>query len=296
MTQAITKDNHRGKLSHEYYMKVYNEAVANNHTHWIEDAIPVPHNLKRFYEEVKHRTPGLIVRIDRRSSGYNGQGYQVFADIGLGFADAPELPVGQIGLEMDDHRNLLFYVHSNRIENEKFASHSEGYRIKKSKNYATAVKTARQYIKPVTMEDVMFNGVTNLDKAITEIRQPAREKMYNALNIARGDLFDELKYMMQIGYQPKTQKFADTLNTFTNELNELLEVEQYDPVVAMVWLKPDRVEYQIRGEKLGDVALTPQDVPQWIADKLPVLQIAEANSPIKDVGVKVTDTMFWVFK
>ena len=56
------------------------------------------------------------------------------------------------------------------------------------------------------------------------------------------------------------------------------------------------VEYQIQGEKLGDVALTPQDVPQWIADKLPVLQIAEANSPIKDVGVKVTDTMFWVFK
>lgn len=292
----MQQHEYHGNVTYTTYANVFTEAKTAGHQHWINNSIPVPHNLKRFFEESKHKMPTLIPRLDRRTSRYNGHEYVVYADIGLAFSDAPDLNVGDIGLEMDAQRNLVYYVKSDQITNDKFATHSEGYHIKKSKNYATAVKSVRQYIKPFTIRKLEYDKRPHYEKAIAQIRQPAQQKMYEALTIPKGDLFEELKHMMNIGYTPISQTVKQTLETFRTELAEMQELERYSPTACFVWLKPNSVEYKMQGEEVTHVAHTSQDVPEWIRDKVAVLQIGNAGTSIKDVGIKVSDTMYWVFQ
>ena len=71
----------------------------------------------------------------------------------------------------------------------------------------------------------------------------------------------------------------------------------YRPKKIFVWVKPDRVEYQYDttdGEPV--VAYKLDDVPEDIRNKVAVLQIGEKNHAIMDVGMKVTETTYWVFE
>lgn len=294
MIHMLKEDDYIGRQSYDYYGRVFAEARDNNHKSWIGHSIPVPNTLLRFYSELKHKRPDIVVRIDKRASGYNGLGYGAFADIGIAYKDAPDVSCGLIGLDMDNG-DLQYTVTSKRIKNEKFSTHSSGYNVKKTKNFSNAVKNAMQYIKPFSINDMVDEAKADLDNAMAQIRYPAREKIANATEVRRGDMYEEMQHMIAVGYVPRTEKFTESLALFAAELDELKRIDTYAPKSCMVWLKQDKVEYKFKDEDEVHVALTPQDVPEYIRDKIAVLQIGNSKTAIMDVGVKVSNSLYWVF-
>jgi hypothetical protein len=289
----MKREEYLGLYSYDRYQDVYTTAKDNDHRHWIGD-VPVALNLVKFFTELKFKRPDIVLRVDKRPARYNGLEYTVFADVGIGFKDAPELVCGFIGIDMDKDRNILFTVTSERIKNEKYAAHSDGYRIKSTKNFANAVKNALQYIKPTSFDELIDRTGSDLERAVHKLRAPSDEKLYNATNIGKSIISEELRNMIATGYTPATESFKRAVKLLQDEGDEIKRMINYKPRKCFVWAKPDRVLYRIDDEE-PCIAFNLQDVPEHIRDKIAVLQIGSNGSAIVDVGLKVSDSMYWVF-
>lgn len=289
----IKQEDYLGGYGYKSYTDVYNEAKTNNHPYWIGD-VPVPQQILKFYNELKHKRPDMIIRLDKRPAYYNGKGYRVFAELGIAYKDAPDMNVGYIGIEAGAQTaELLYVVESKRITNDKYAAHSDGYHAKKTKAFPNAVKNGLQYLKPVMFDELLSDKVEVAHLALSTIRSPAEDKLHTAGNVGRDNVLTEIRNMIRTGYQPVTAKFLETMNLLAAEDAELQRVVNYKPRKCFVWAKPDRVEYQIEGNERV-IVYDPAHVPEEIRDKVAVLQIG-SGSGIMDVGVKVSNTMYWVF-
>lgn len=284
------------RVSYEKYVYAVDEARKAGHPHWINDEIPVAHNTLKFYNELKHKRPDIVVRLDAYPAGYNGKDYRVFADLGIAYKDCPEIRVGSIGLVNDGGANgeLMYTVTSDRIANEKYASYSKGYRTKQTKNFANAVKNAVQYLKPMLFEEMKKKHDMEFNSAIENLRAPSKEKLYGVSNMGRHIIIDEIRNMVRMGYVPITSSFIDAMKIIAEEDAEIQAVLNYKPKSCFVWAKKDKVEYQIEGDE-RKVVYNLQDVPEEIMNKVSVLQIGSENKPIMDVGVKIDNTTYWVF-
>ncbi len=289
----IKQEDYLGGYPYNSYVGVYDEAKQNAHPYWIGD-VPVPQQILKFYNELKHKRPDMIIRLDKRPAFYNGKGYRVFAELGIAYKEAPDMNVGHIGIEAGNQATeLLYVVESRRITNDKYATHSEGYRTKKTKTFANAVKNGLQYLKPVMFDELLSDKVNLVDAAINNIRYPAEDKLHSAGSVGRENVLAEIRNMIRVGYQPVTAKFLQSMDLLVAEDVELQRVANYRPRKCFVWAKPDRVEYQVEGNERV-IVYSINDVPEEIRNKVSVLQIG-SGSGIMDVGVKVSDTMYWVF-
>lgn len=290
----IKQEDYLGKYPYKNYVDAYNEAWTHNHPHWLGD-IPVPQHLLKFVNEFRHKRQDAVIRIEKRGAYYNGKGYRVFAELGIAFKDAPDLLCGSLSIEAGNAADEIQYVvTSDRIENDKFASHSDGYHRKQTKDFVKAVKTALQYVKATPFEELRQNLGTRCHDALSAIRTPAYDKLYSAASISRQPVLDEVSNMIRMGYKPVTPNFKAAVDLIVNEGAELNATANYKPRPCFVWAKPDRVEYQIEGnEKV--IVYDLQHVPEEIRNKVSVLQIGNENQPIRDVGVKVSPTMYWLF-
>jgi hypothetical protein len=111
--------------------------------------------------------------------------------------------------------------------------------------------------------------------------------------VGRENVLAEIRNMIRTGYQPVTEKFLASMNLLAAEDAELQRVANYKPRKCFVWAKPDRVEYQIEGNERV-IVYSIDNVPEEIRNKVAVLQIGSATG-IMDVGLKVSETMYWVF-
>ena len=289
----IKQEDYLGGYPYNSYTGVYDEAKRNAHSYWIGD-VPVPQQILKFYNELKHKRPDMVIRLDKRPAYYNGKGYRVFAELGIAYKEAPDMNVGHIGIEAGAQTaELLYVVESKRITNDKYAAHSDGYHTKKTKAFFNAVKNGLQYLKPVMFDELLSDKVNLVDAAINNIRYPAEDKLHSAGSVGRDNVLTELRNMIRTGYQPVTEKFLASMNLLAAEDAELQRVANYKPRKCFVWAKPDRVEYQIEGNERV-IVYSIDNVPEEIRNKVAVLQIGSATG-IMDVGVKVSNTMYWVF-
>jgi hypothetical protein len=290
----ISKEQYIGQYDYDRLAALCAVAKERDHKYWIGD-VPVVGALLKFYNELRYKRPDVVVHTDHRPARYNGEDYLVFADLAVAYMDSPTVRVGRIGLEQDSDRNTLYVVESNRIMNEKFSAHSDGYRIKTTKKFPNAVKNAVQYLKPKVLKEVEHDSYAVLMRAIENMKEPAQNKLYEASRIQRDTILEELHYMVQSGYVPITAQFKNSINILREQGDELRAMDRYKPRKCFVWAKTNKVEYKYDDESEPHVVFNLQDVPESIRDKIAVLQIGDSRTALMDVGYKVDDDKYWVF-
>ena len=265
----------------------------------IEDIVPVPLGLRRFYNELKHKQPTMTfimggsprfkVRLTDADSCY------VFGHIGIAYTDAPDILVGKIRLDINANNEPVYCVESPEIRNDRFASYNDEYHIKRTKKFKDAVKTATTYLKPKDTKSVLEDTRHVFESAQSQIKSPAAHKLYEACAIQHHIVQQEIEAMLAFGYTPKTPQFIKAFELMRDEGEELKQVAKYKPKASFVWLKSDRAHI-IAHDGVETVAHTMDDVPEDIRNKIAVLQIGADNSAIINVGVKVDNTKYWVFE
>ena len=76
---------------------------------------------------------------------------------------------------------------------------------------------------------------------------------------------------------------------------ELKRLRDYKPRTCFVWAKQNSLCYKYSDSADVMEITSMADLPEVIANKLAVLNIAEEGSAIPDVGMRVNKAMFWVF-
>jgi hypothetical protein len=291
--------NDNPKRQREKFVDVYNDAVNHGHTSFIEDVVPVAPGLKKFYDEFKHKNPevAFVINASPRHTVNKSADeiYFVYNTIRITYTDAPDLILGALMVTYNENRETLYGVGSESIRNERYASHNNEHRIKRSKDFKTAIKTARQYLKPMSVKNLCNDLHHVRDMAQSQITSPASAKMYEAFNIAQSAVREEVEAMLSFGYTPKTQAFTKAFDLLRTEGEELKRIANYKPKATFVWLKTTSA-HMVNSYGEETVAHTMDAVPEDIRNKIAVLQIGSNRSAVMNVGVKVDDTKYWVFE
>jgi hypothetical protein len=284
------EEQYFGTYNYESFVRTHEEAKKNNHQYWIDDIPVLNAEMVKFFNEVKYKRRNIVARVDCKKHG------GVFEGVGIAYQDAPNFPIGKMFVEYaSDGKGKLYCVRSDRIKNEKFRDGSEGYEIKKSKDFTKGVKMALTYLKPFTVAEIMENSNSAYDSGLWRMKSDPTNKLDDAVNIARRRIAEEVDNMIRSGYVPVTQDFKEAILLFQEQGEELKRIANYRPKRIFVWVKPDCVEYQPdTGEPV--IAYKLDDVPEDIRNKVAVLQIGEKNHAIMDVGIKITETTYWVFE
>ena len=292
--QIITREKFVGYVPFEHVESVCHRAKACEHKFWV-NGYPVTKMFYLFLTEFKAscRSFDVVLRVDKVSTErihWGEESYSAYTHFGIASIDAPNTRVGQLFVS-----DGLFCVQSPRIENEKFNINNEGYRIRKSKDMKKILKVARQFLKPPTLDMLYRDHQHAVNSALSDIRGPALAKFRDKFGIDKAYIVDELAHMMAIGYVPATRAFREAIDLMQTEGAELKRLKDYAPRTCFVWAKQNSVVYRYSDSTEEIEIVDLNDLPSDLNHKLGVLNIAAKGSPIADVGVRVTDEIFWVF-
>jgi hypothetical protein len=295
-----TQENFIGQIGFDRFQRNVETARTNNHEHWIGD-IPVRKEMVAFFKAFKDKRYNIVPCVDKSSTVFwkrdaEGEsiGMPVFDKLGITFPDAKDFRSGSI-IIAHDGTDMQYCVESDKIENEKYASHSEGYNIRQSKDMKKALKIAMTYLKPLGYDDVLNRCRDQLSNGIEHLRSPAREKLHERLSVQRSDMAQEVAHMIASGYVPSTKAFKDAVDLIAQEGAELRRMQDYKPRACFVWVKPNSLSYRFTDETQVTECTSMDDVPEFVRNKLAVLQIAKNGDAIADVGIRVSDITYWVF-
>jgi len=295
-----TQENYVGTIPFERFQTVVERARADNHPYWIGD-IPVNKELLAFYKAFKAKRYNIVPCVDKSTTAYwtrdadgEAKATQIYYTLGITFPDATDFRSGSMFIT-NDGDNALFCVQSEKIENEKFATHSDGYTIRQSKDMAKALKLAMKFLAPLDHDDIQDRCNARLRLSLDNLRSPAQDKLYAKLGIERDVIGQEVAHMIACGYQPTTPAFQKALDLLVTEGAELRRMQDYKPRACFVWVKPNILSYKFPEDSRATECTKMDDVPELIRNKLAVLQIANNGDAIADVGVRVSDITYWVF-
>jgi len=283
-----TFENYVGTVEFSRFQTAVTVARESNHAYWIGD-IPVHKELQKFFKALKAKRYNVVPCVDGVNSGF------CFI-LGITFPDALGFRSGKISIDYGTTDGATaFSVHSEKIENEKFSVHSDGYHIRQSKDMAKALKLALKFLTPLDHDDIEARCDGKLSSAIYTLNNEAKEKMYNKLSIGRSVIAQEVAHMIACGYVPATTEFQKALDLLAAEGAELRRMQGYKPRACFVWIKSNSLSYKFKDDKEAIVCTSMDDVPELIRNKLAVLQIANNSDVIADVGIRVSDITYWVF-
>ena len=288
----LTRDNFDSDFHHGEYVEWYEKAKQQEYKFWIGD-IPVQQHLLQLFNEFKYKRPDIVVK-PSNSLRWDSVGLKAFEGVGIAFNEAPDVIVGFLEGCRGDDNFPKYTVISERICNEKYSDYNKLYHTKSTKKLTLAVKNALQFIKPFDLDYMAKKESSSASYAIDNLKEKANDTLYYKFDADRRELFKEVSNMVNAGYTPSTPKFVQMMEIFKVEGEMMKELLAYKPRKCFVWAKPDRVEYRYDDEQVV-VAFNIGEVPEDIRNKVAVLQIADRNSPIKDVGVKVSESTYWLF-
>lgn len=296
-----TKENFIGKIDFDRFQNNVEKARAANHEHWIGD-IPVHPELLKFFKAFKAKRYNIVPCVDgktqttwKRDGDGETIGISIYHELGITFPDTTDFRSGAMFVADDGKNEITYCVRADDIENEKYSCNSDGYHIRQSKDMAKALKVAMKFLAPLDYDDIHDKCIGALNTGIYHLREPAQEKIHKGLAIDRIVIAQEIAHMIASGYQPNTEVFKNALDMWAREGAELKRMQDYKPRACLVWVKPNSLSYKFTEDRVVTECTSMDDVPEFIRNKLAVLQIAKNGDAITDVGVRVSDITYWVF-
>lgn len=292
--RILNTDEYVGEHRYSHYKDRADTALRLGHEWWV-DGIPVSRPLHTFIIAFRAKRPAKItLRVDDTAGAHiqaSDDNYWVWDRVGVAYPDIPVYKVGDIAAEDD-----AYLVKSPRIINDKFKNDTNGRRTKKTKDLVKAVKNALQFLKPMTLDEIVGRNRYPLSNALDLVRDPARSKLRDKLSINMDDVATEVMNMLASGYKPISGSFAAAIDLMQTEGAELRRLQNYKPRTCFVWVKQASLVYKYSDSDEPAVEITDMSaMPEHLRNKLSMLNIADENSPIPDVGVRLNAHCFWVF-
>lgn len=209
---------------------------------------------------------------------------------------SPPFVVGYLGY------NGQYSVESSRIHNGKYASYRDDYNRKYSGNLKTAVKTARDTLKPFSWDEVASKTSRMANTYLRDLVNGPSSKINDAVRytISSVDIVEELMAAMEDGRTFKTDKFNVALAAVRdnhaeaarlNSLNysaHFVSVDNTGRYVSTLWATP----------------LTEEQVPECIKTKISLLKLVSneffydninPENVMPEVGARTGAETYWVF-
>lgn len=289
------------------------EKEDDKYVFWFND-YPVRFEFKEYLEELSRNLPHIrflpasekfdsYCRFTRFHAVMDGQlftlGMVMYDDVTLSGEVKPQ-----------------FVIQSRKIENKKYNALRDQYRMVMP-SFKNAVKQAKKYLLPYTVNELAFYTVDKYSDARSKFKRGLEDKLgkvtealgYSAYSspssAATKKIIEELKYMTDIGYVPKTDWLASALEQ-VNEAHEIIkEWTNYKPKISFVRIADagtHPIVYELtpsdltpaRIQSASVVGYNPDMIPEDLMGRIAVLQTLEDGQYVEKVGLKYDRNTLWL--
>jgi len=202
-----------------------------------------------------------------------------------------------------------FGVYSRLLQNNKFDSQRDQFYMVTSDDLERIMKTVKKVMRPYSPHEtanVVFESYqgkvhSNVWKATSEARE-AKDA-----TIGLNDLRNELFALYDLGYEFASETLKDKVGKWKKAMTELNEAEakkrnayfvsvvlRGEELLCNVMTVNDVRKIHIINETNVTQTFKMDDLPEDIAEKVATLGMVDKGHYVEDVGMKVSDTTFWI--
>ena len=202
-----------------------------------------------------------------------------------------------------------FGVYSRLLQNNKFDPQRDQFYMVTSDDIDRIMKTVKKVMRPYSPHEtanVVFEPYQGkVHSNVWSATSTAREAKDAAIGL--NDLRNELFALYDLGYEFASETLKDKVGKWKKAVTELNEAEakkrnayfvsvilRGDELLCNVMTIDDvRKIHTIKESSISQV-FKMEDLPEDIAEKVATLGMVDKGHYVEDVGMKVSDTTFWI--
>jgi hypothetical protein len=202
-----------------------------------------------------------------------------------------------------------FGVYSRLLQNDKFNSNRDQYYMVTSDDIDRIMKTVKKIMRPYTPHEtanVVFDSYQNkVHTNVWTATSNAREA--KDATIGLNDLRNELFALYDLGYEFASETLKDKVGKWKKAVTEMAEAEnkKRNAYFVSVILRGEELLCNVMTvndvraiHKINEASMSQvfkmDDLPEDIAEKVATLGMVDKGHYVEDVGMKVSDTTFWI--
>jgi hypothetical protein len=271
-----------------------------------------PNGLKRFAEALLHKMPRLkVTQVAANTKLWVYHPDETYMRGYIGYGDFRQDPETRVD---------TYWVFSRNIQNNRY-NWGDGQYMRNSKKLDKAVQIAAMALSPWTMEEIGKMTWDDMrearskenDRLIDESRdiiKPYLDNTYSHRMEGFKTLLDELENLVAEGNRGSPYKWLN--DSFGGDLrkyfelrrknNSILNRTDYDMVMA--WVERNELQTATMDsndswgyrEGSGHKTYPLDDIPEDLMGKMSVLHNVDQETYIPDVGVRVAEGVYYVYK
>ena len=186
-------------------------------------------------------------------------------------------------------------ITSINIEDGRHTYGGEGA-FKYSIHSKNIVRVAKKAFKPFTFDQIADRARRKFRQEVDSIGSRATWNMRNN-TCSDIDVFkDDLINLHEKGHIFRSPKVAKMVEFLVNNQEDIKKYVNYNPDHYFVLVKDNEVQYRLNSAKGAEPYKLPNKdaLPDDIKGKLFVLDIADKQSFVEDVGLKENDGAYWI--
>ena len=202
-----------------------------------------------------------------------------------------------------------FGVYSRLLQNNKYDSQRDQYNMVTSDDLDRIMKTVKKVMRPYApheIADVVFEQYQNkVHNNVWTATSEMRDAKDGVLGL--NDLRNELFALYDLGYEFASEVLKDKIGKWKAAVSEMNEAEnkKRDAYFVSVVLRGEELLCNVmtvdnvrKMHKVNEKNITQtfkmEDLPEDIAEKVATLGMVDKGHYVEGVGMKVSDTTFWV--
>ena len=212
----------------------------------------------------------------------------------------PEKAIATVFRGMDDKNKEYWAIESRLIHVGRFTGSRRHQ--KRTTDVKKLLRYMQDYIRTVTVSEIADRWHRDFESAIRDWTYSADRLVRDHCTVSRDELMQEILRLQAIGYTPQTARFAHIVQSGIPAWEEKVRRESRKVMQVYVHLNTDDTVEVFCPDKLGYAGIQEgnnffqslDDTPVAIRQQIAMLRMMEAKVFVPEVGVRVTDTGYWI--
>lgn len=197
----------------------------------------------------------------------------------------------------DKDMKPIYKVYSRLIQNDRYSAYNDDYNTRTTSDVRKLAKILRECVKPFSALEITARTAPFAREAFDHWKEtPQREYQQALRNMYAEEWMDIFNKLFAQGIAPVTPKHEAI---YQNAIPAYIEHQERKNKFSQrihVFINPDATVQvtKMHTEKETHLYDSFESVPEDIRQQVAMLQISETKQYVGNVGVKMSDTEFWV--
>lgn len=243
--------------------------------------------------ELKHAKLGYCLTVSAVQSTHREEFWQLrfhdprFAD------DESTACVGIVEWAYGSRSDKEYKITSRKIQNDRYGHWGNEHSSRRTKDMKKAVKIAIEAMQPYEYHEVSAKGRRDAERAQERWANEDSKAIY-PLRIGYDVVYEELKYLVEMGVQFKTEAFKNAAAGLA-DYEEMQRKASIKPKFDTVMFRNDKIVLIPDGRALEPQELSDVDaLPESTRNGIALLKLVEKDKLLPEIGYRAGENTYFI--